>query len=843
MLGLARLARQRANRIRISLTNDYSNSALNARPYNLSGGTSPKIGSWQEGLGGSLGGPLRIPKLYDGSDRTFFFVNYDMNRGRAAVDQFSTVPTLAERAGDFSERGAQLYDPFSNLSGPRTSWGSVIPSGMLDPAAVGLLLYIPAPNRPGLLQNFYFQDRVPSATDRLNVRIQHTLSPALHLDVNYSLQQGKNHSFTSFPAFQRDGSTRGQSLTLGLTQNWSRAFSNSTQFFFSRNRNRSLNQLAFVQDVAGMLGITGVSANPIDFGVPQLNFTNFTDANDPVPSLTRNQTFRLTDTVRIQRTRHTITTGFEVRRMENNAFSNPTPRGSFTFSGAQTSQHDAAGAPIGGTGLDFADFLLGLPAATNLRFGTPSTYFRSWAYAAFVNDDWRVAPFLSLNYGLRYEAVTPSSEKYGHIANLDVSPGFSQAAVVVPGQAAPFSGVLPAALVRGDYNNWAPRIGIAWRPPFDRALTVRAGYSVMYNGAAYNRFASSMASQPPWAQTQTNASDATQVLTLQNGFPAASPNTLRNTIAIDPNYKLAYAQLWNLSVDTTLLRNLPIGITYTGTKGTRLDTLLGFSGSSIIAGSDAIQNAQGFTYNTSGGNSIFHAVQFRMQGRASRYMRFGANYTFGKSIDNASSIGGGQQVIAQDIANLGAERGRSSFDVRHQFRANASYDLPFGERRRFARAGWTNAVLGDWSLTSTLNIRSGQPFTARVFDSACQILPGVYSERADHIGDAPLPSDLRTVQQFFNTAAFAVPGSGCTGSAARNTITGPGSFTMSMALAKDLRLDRDGQRRMNIRWEVNNLTNTPNFTGLSTVVNSATFGRVTGAAGMRGMTIRARVNF
>jgi hypothetical protein len=750
---------------------------------------------------------------------------------------------LAERQGDFTERGAQLYDPFSNLSGPRTAWGSSIPSGMLDPAAVGLLQYVPEPNLPGLVQNFHLQDRIPSATDRLNVRIQHTLSTVLHLDVNYNLQQGKNHSLVSFPAFERDASTRGQSLTLGLTQNWSRTFSNSTQFFFTRNRNQSLNQFAFVQDVAGTLGITGVSTNPIDFGVPQLNFTNFTDANDPVPSLTRNQTFRLTDTVRIQLARHTIASGFEVRRMENNTLSNPTPRGSFTFSGELTSQLDAAGSPVAGTGNDLADFLLGLPSATNLRFGTPATYFRSWAYAAFVNDDWRVSPVLSLNYGLRYEAITPSSEKYGHIANLDISPGFLQAAVVVPGQPAPFSGSLPSALVRGDYNNWSPRIGLAWRPPLDKAITVRAGYSVMYNGAAYNRFASSMASQPPWAQAQTRSTEATQVLTLQDGFPAASPNTLRNTIAIDPNYRLAYAQLWNLSVDTTLVRGMPIGITYTGTKGTHLDTLLGFSGSSIFADSSAIQNAQGFTYNTSGGNSIFHAVQFRLQGRASRYMRFGANYTLGKSVDNASSIGGGQQVIAQTGSNLAAERGLSSFDVRHQFRANYSYDLPFGERRRFARAGWTNTLLGDWSLTSTINMRSGQPFTARVFDSACQILPGVYSERADQIGDPELPSDLRTVRQFFNTAAFAVPSGGCTGNAARNTIRGPGSFTMSMALAKDLRLDRDGQRRMNIRWEVNNLTNTPNFTGLSTVVNSATFGRVTGAAGMRSMTIRARVNF
>jgi len=449
---------------------------------------------------------------------------------------------------------------------------------------------------------------------------------------------------------------------------------------------------------------------------------------------------------------------------------------------------------------------------------------------------------------VRYEAVTPPSELYGHMANLDLSPDFTQAAVVVPGQPGAFSGALPPALVRGDYNNWSPRIGIAWRPPLPRAMTVRAGYSLMYNASVYNQFASSMASQPPWAQAQTRLSSATQVLTLQNGFPATAPNTLLNTIAINPDYKLGSAQIWNLSVETTLVRNAPFTVTYTGTKGTHLGMLLGFSGSSNLnplstGQATAIQNAQGFTYNTSGANSIFHALQVRMQGRVSRALRFGGAYTFGKSIDNASSIGGGQQVIAQNSQDLRAERGLSSFDVRHQFRANYSYELPFGERRRFARTGRAAALLGDWQLSGTLTLRTGTPFTARVFDSACQILPGVYSERADQIGDPSLPADLRTTQQFFNTPAFSIPTGDCTGSSARNTITGPGAFTMNLEVAKNLRLGRDGQRRLEIRWEVNNLTNTPNFTGLSTVVNSSTFGRVLGASSMRTMQIRTRVNF
>ncbi len=847
LFGLARLAQQRANRVRFNLTDTYSNSALNARPYSLTGVEAPKIGSWNENLGGSVGGPLRIPKVYDGSSKTFFFVNFNVVRGRTAVDQYSTVPTLAERAGDFSDRAAQLFNPFSSASGARTALGSVIPAGMISPTAQGLLQYIPAPNSPGLVQNYHLQGAVPRDQEMINARIQHTISNTLHFQAVYNIQIGSNEALQNFPGFERTSSTRGQSLTLGLTQNFSRTMINNVQFFFTRNRNSSLNQYAFAQNIAGGLGITGISTAPIDWGYPQLTFTNFTDPRDPVPSLSRNETFRFVDNFTLIKTKHTFRIGAEARKMLNSTLTNPTPRGAFTFSGAQTSQLDASGRPIQGTGLDFADFLLGLPASTNLRFGTPATYFHDWAFSGFFNDDWRVTPRFSLTWGVRYEAVTPWVEKYGHIANLDVNSSFTQAAVVVPGTPGLFSGALPSSLVRGDYNNFAPRIGIAWRPPIKHQVVIRSGYSIMYNSQLYNQFATSMASQPPFAQAQTLQSTASQVLTIQNGFPTTAPNTLRNTIAIDPNYTLAYAQVWNFSLETPLFRNAPFSIVYTGTKGTHLDTLLGFAGTnnlSLASGqTTVVQNAQGFTYDTSAANSIFHALQFRLQGRLSRYLRFGAQYTLSKSVDDASTIGGGQQVIVQDVFNIAAQRGLSSFDVRHQFNANIGYDLPFGERRQFARSGWASSVFGDWTLTSTFTARSGNPFTALVYDSACQILPGMYSERANEIGDPSLSSGDQTVQHFFNTAAFAAPTGGCIGNAPRNTIIGPGSFNVNLQARKTIRLDRENQKRMDIGLQVNNLTNQVNLTGLSTVVNSATFGRVTGAGPMRSMSINARINF
>ena len=422
---------------------------------------------------------------------------------------------------------------------------------MLNTAAVGLLQYIPEPNLPGFVDNFHLQTRVPTQTTRINTRILHTISPRFHARVIYNFNQGASHSFQSFPSLESSSATRGQSVTLGLTQNWSRQLVNDTQLIYSRNRSRSLNNFANQANVAGALGITGISTAPIDFGVPQVNFTNFTDVSDAIPSLIRNQTFRFVNGLTYSMTKHTLQTGVEIRRVENNTFSDPTPEGLFTFNGLVTAQVDANGRAVRGTGFDLADFLLGFPSSTNVRFGTPSKYFRSWGYIGYATDDWRIRPSFTLQYGVRYEAYTPPSELYGHISNLDVNPTLTQVAVIVPGQIAPFSGNLPPSLIRGQYNNWSPRLGFAWRPPIKAAsgrfaTTVRGGYGMFYNPSIYNQLQSELANQPPWAISQLRQTSSNQFLTLQNGFPGSPGNVLSNTYAVNPNYRVGYAQIWNL---------------------------------------------------------------------------------------------------------------------------------------------------------------------------------------------------------------------------------------------------------------------------------------------------------
>ncbi len=209
---MQRVIRQRINRVRVSFYDQYGNSAFNARPYSLTQPNAPKIPTWSQQTGGNVGGPLVIPHVYDGRDKTFFFVNFDGTWARNAVDQFSTVPTLAEREqpGNFCDRGAQLYIPNpADLNGPRTSVGCQIPSSLLNHAAVGLLQFIPEPNLPGVVENYHLQTQVPTQQDRLNARVLHTISPKLNARVIYAFSQSTNHAFQSFSDFESAVGTRG----------------------------------------------------------------------------------------------------------------------------------------------------------------------------------------------------------------------------------------------------------------------------------------------------------------------------------------------------------------------------------------------------------------------------------------------------------------------------------------------------------------------------------------------------------------------------------------------------------------------------------------------------------
>ncbi len=847
--------RPQINRVRGMFFDRYSNSALNAHPYPLNVAESPQIASYNEQLGIGLGGPLVIPKIYNGSNKTSFFVNYGLGRGRNPFDSFATVPTVAERSGDFSQAVIPtgplagtvptIYDPLSNPDGPRAAFAdNQIPSERLNPAAVGLLKYIPLPNLPGSVQNFHLQEALPTSSDRLMARVGHEISSKDSINAFYFFNSARNQGVSNFPGLTTNTSVRSQNLNLSETHTFSPGTINILLFNFNRQRNNLLNAFAFNQDISGELGIQGISTNPMDWGLPITQFTNFTGLNDAIPSLARNQTVRAMDSVIINRGKHNIHLGAELRRVELNTLTNPDARGTFSFTGYTTSDF-SGGFPVPGTGFDFADFLLGLPQITSVRFGTSSNYFRSWVTSAFIQDDWRAASRVTFNFGLRYEYFLPFTEKYGHLSDLAIGPNYSSVAVVT-GQD---PGSLPASLIRSDANNLAPRIGLAYRPWLQHRLVLRAGYGIFYDGSIYSRLVPNLANQPPFAEASTLVTSPEQVLTLENGFPTIAPQITKNTYAVDSNFRTPYAQSWNFSLEDEIAPNVVMSIGYVGTKGTKLDLLLSPNPAvpgSPLAGQQGI-NALQFIYETAGAASIYHGLQVSVRRQFHGGFSMSGDYTFSKSIDNAAGLGGAGRTVAQDYLNLEAERGLSVFDARHRLIIDHNYELPFGERRRFLNHGGALArVLGNWQISGITTLSSGTPYTARVLGNQSNNSgTGAYSsQRADATGlPVSLPGDEQTTLEFFNPAAFTLPANGEFGDAGRNTIPGPGTVNFNMSLSRFLTISQEKGIRGDFRVQANNIFNTPNFGGLATVVNAQDFGRITSVRSMRELTFSFRLRF
>ena len=850
--------RAQVNRIRGNISEQYSNSALDAHPYPLNAAYSPRIPAYSEQAGIGFGGPLVIPKVYNGAEKTSFFVNYGLTRSKNPFDSFATVPTLAERGGDFSQAqitsgplagtAPVIYDPLSNPSGPRIAFpNNQIPTAQLNSAALGLLKYIPPPNLPGQVQNFHLQESLPTASDRLMFRVGHQISNKDSVNAAYFFNSSRSRSVSSFPDLTSHSSTRGQNVNLSETHTFGPGVINTLSMNFNRQRVSTLNAFANQQNIIAGLGIEGVSTDPIDWGLPVTQFTNFTALNDPIPSLTRNQTFRVFDVLIWNHGKHNVRLGGELRHVEVNTLTDPDARGTFTFSGYTTSDFTSTGLPVANTGFDFADFLLGLPQTTSVRFGASANYFRAWVASGYLQDDWRMTSHFTVNYGLRYEYFTPFKEKYGRLSDLTFAPGFASAAVVT-GQN---PGTLPQTLLRGDANNLAPRVGIAYRPWSQHSLVFRAGYGIFYDGSIYSRIFPNLASQPPFAQAGTLITSPTLVLTLQDGFPAVGPNILKNTYAVDPDFRTPYAQSWNFSLEDEIFKNVIFSLGYVGTKGTKLDLLL--APNQFLAGTTpgqtglALQNTLAFTYETFGASSIYHGLQVGMRRQFHGGFSMGGQYTYSKSIDDAAAVGGAGRTVAQNYLDLQAERGLSSFDLRHKLVINHTYEFPFGDRRRWLSHGGVAAhVIGNWEVSGVTTLQSGNPFTARVLGNLGSIggTAAIANLRADATDEpVALSRSERTTQEFFNTAAFAPPLPGQFGDAGRNTIPGPGMVNFNMSLERLFTFSKERGIRGSFRISANNLMNTPNWSGLATVVNGQEFGRVTGVRGMRTITFALRMRF
>jgi trimeric autotransporter adhesin len=841
--------RRRTQTIHGEASFSLQNSALNAKPFSLNGLDVPQASYAQSRFSLIMGGPLVLKKVvHDPS--TQFFITYFGTRAKTPELFTETVPTDAERRGDFSRTVQSLgssgtavpvliFDPATRLPFP----GNTIPTTMLNPISLGLLNFYPRQNQVGLSNNYQFETAQASNTDNLGLRIQRSITKKDRLSFNFQLQ---DRDGTTAQPFGYSDSTNGYGINTQLqwTRNLGAATISNAQIRFNRNVTRLNPYFATQPDVATELGIGGTSGDPINNGPPTLTFTNYASLSDGTYSVTRNQSQTGGESITLLRGSHSVTLGFTYTRADLARLTDPNGRGTLSFTGVATSQVDAGGNTATQTGYDLADFLLGYQQSSSIRYGATSNYFYENQYAAYVQDEWKILPNLTLTGGLRYEYFSPFAEKYGRMANLDIAPGFSAVTVVLPNQPGVYSGTYSNALIDPDHNNFAPRLALAWKLPWDtkHSTLLRAGYGIYYNQQAYIQLAQQLAQQPPFAISNAVNTSTENVLTLQRGFLDTTPQSVTNTFAVSRGYRTPYAGTWNLTLEHDFSGGFFVEVGYLGTKGTRLDVRTtpnqtAPGSSQIINEATQVANASGFLFDDSIGNSIFHALQVRAVRRFSRSLSFNVFYQFAKSIDDSSTFGGAGNTSAQNWLDISAERGLSSFDVRHQlqgtFVLSSPYGAPFSTLPDDTKVG---KLLKSWQLTGSVTAQTGNPLTARVLGSGTQLAQtgGTGSNRADSTGEPIILDD-----GFFNLGAFSVPASGTFGNAGRNTIPGPDLVSVNLAVSRSFNLSE--RRRLEFRFEANNVLNHVNYTSFYTVVNAVNYGLPSTAGAMR--TLNAVVRF
>jgi hypothetical protein len=846
------------NTLQGSANYNFGGSVLDASPYPLRANSQTDPTYARQQFGATIGGPLRIPGAYDGSRTTFFF-NYAGGRSNNLIDQYATVPTEAMRAGNFASLSVSPIDPITGLP----FLNGQIPQSRLDPSSQALLNFFPLPNLPGATQNYRRSVTAPSTSDQFNVRLTHNFSGtpgrrggggaggrggggflgrggggrggrsgnAVVLNAQVQYRRNLADVVNVFPLL--GGTNNGSTWSVPLSLNILRGRSiHNVQVTTTHSSTAIRNGFAGAIDVAGIAGINGVATDPSQWGIPSLSFASLTSLRDVAPDDRSDRRIQIGYTMTHPRGSHVFRVGGDARLDRSGGITTGDARGSYVFTGLYS-----AGSPVvRSSGLDFADFLLGLPQQASVQYAE-DVALSGRAFSLFVQDDWRLRGNLTLNLGARYEAVSPYTEAHNRMVNLDVAPGFTAAEPVISGGTGLYTGPFPSSLVDADYNNLAPRVGIAWR--MNPRTVVRGGFGTSFNNGSYAAIARQLIAQPPFAATSTSIGSLTDPLTLSDAFASVDDSTTTNNFGVDKNYQLGVIKTWNVDVNHNFGRGWQIGGGYTGTQGTHLDIV---RAPNRDPDGLRIEGVQPFLWQTSEGDSMLHSATVRLRKQQARGVGGAVSYTLAKSMDDASSIGGGGRVVAQDDRNLDAEWGLSSFDRRQQVAGNLFVEFPFGPNRRWLNGGGTwAALLRDWAIAMSFAVDSGTPFTARLVGATSDVARGTNGTlRADYTG-ASISIDDPTLLRFFNTSAFAVPATGAFGTAGRNTIIGPGTQQVDASISRDVRLS--GNQVVSIQLQATNLFNTVRFGAIDSVVNSPTFGQVVTIRPMRTVQLGVRFRF
>lgn len=795
----------------------FRNAALDARNFFAPASESaPKYQRNQ--FGGSLGGAIV-------RNRTFFFADYEGTRVREGITRVTNVPTLAERAGDFS---ATLFRKPINPFTQQPFAGNQIPSFFINPVGAAIAALYPEPNRNTPFQNFVSSPTLRDNDNHFDVRVDHRLAQSSQLAVRYSFADRDlfepfgGPAFSTVPGYGNDVARRGQNLMIGETHIFSPALVNEARVAFNRVAGSVFHENAGTS-INNKVGLPELSSNPRDFGLSFITISGFSklghEYNNPQDSVTN--TYQALDNASYARGKHLVKFGFDFRAVQQNGFRDVQSRGFLTFSDQ---------VPITGNAL--ADLLLGLPVITGGAKLDNHQHLRTESYNFYVNDSVRIRPNVTLSAGVRYEYNSPPVDPEDR-ANLYDPVTRSLVRVGTAG--------VPRSGYEGDKNNFAPRLGFAWTIGPGGKTVVRAGYGVYFDQPALAPSEGLYFNQP-FFDFKLFFSLPGLPLTLSDPFPAFFPVPIPGSgFAFQRNLRTPYLQHWSAGVQRQLGSSRVLEVAYVGSKGSKLITARDINQPRPSTANPNLRPDPRFddiTLEESSANSSYNSLQVRFEQRLDFGLSMLSSYTWSKSIDNASSFfaSAGDPNFPQDSLNTAAERGRSNFDVRHRLSVSYGYDLPFGKGRTFvADNGLLSAILTGWQTFGIVTLQSGRPFTVALLpeidisNTGRSTLGFGANDRPNVVGSAKLSH--RTPDQWFNTSAFAFPAFGSFGNAGRNILDGPGFQNVNLSLMKTTSL-KEGVD-LQFRAEAFNVFNHPNFDLPDNFLGSPTFGRILSAQSPR----------
>jgi hypothetical protein len=846
-------------------------------------------------FGATLGGPVLIPQVYNGRNRSFFFVDYEGLRTRQERPLQDIVPTAAMRSGNFSAlidytsdagvtdcNGGPTYTGelfntrltrkdstsptgFCGLPFGYDSSGNpvnIIPASMFDPLAVSLIKLWPLPNLSGNggvgAINYLTQPKVQENQNNFDVRFDHTFSDKDSGFARYSYQVQPSIHPAVFQATGGGGNEASagfdhnfySSVALSEVHVFNPHAGNEVRLGYNRVDARHLQQ-NFNSNLAAQLGIPGVPFGPQNGGLPLLDFSDVGSIGTPLalPSLQVQNTYSFSDNVTLTRGKHSLKFGTEIRREEFTILQPVAPRGHLNF--GNTFTDNPANPGSGGSG--FASFLVGMPDFGEMTSVNTVDYQRP-VYAFYIQDNYKVTPSFTLNLGLRYDLFATIKERFNRQGTYDMS---TQTLLVPRGQNAKLTPALAAlvplgatasrGLVPVDADNFAPRVGFAYKPN-DRVV-LRSSYGIFYAGyesggwsnpsPGFNPpFTQSQSFQMPCAASTANLANEQEDCSIPGfsqfatGFPldSLSNPSLAQLFGLDPNLRSPYMQQWQLSTQYELPLDSVLEIAYSGSKGTRLYSFYNANQAKPSADPNAptaprrpipaIDNA--IFQLKSDGNSEYNGLQARVEHRFSHGLSLLMTYTYGHSLDNSSSVNLQSRNFSDFrwSAHPEWEHGNSDFDVRHRFVFSYMYELPFGHGRRFASTGPANQVFGGWEISGIASLTSGNWFT--ILDSTSNFANSDGSQRPDTVAN---PNGRHCLAgTVFNTCAFVDPPLGSFGNTRKNTVLGPHTRLWEMSVMKNFTLPRE--TRLQFRAEFFNLLNHTNFVlnQTGTDLQSPTFG-------------------